>query len=277
MNNPQRTVVITGASDGIGAAAARQLSARGASVVVVGHSPAKTERVAAEIDAPWLTVDYSDLSQVRDLAAALDEVCPRIDVLANNAGMASLHLQQTADGFERGFQVNYLSHFLLTNLLLPKLLASRATVVQTSSIVARLPRRLDPDALARRPRFGSVGAYAGAKLAINLFTRELDRRYHGRGLSSAAFHPGFVGSNIGAAHSPVMRFLYRTPIRSMVTVTPDHAAEQLVWLADGVPGSGWHSGDYLERFRPVAPTSLPDPAGVAARLWDRSLQMAGLA
>lgn len=277
MNNPQRTVVITGASDGIGAAAAKQLSERGASVVVVGHSPAKTGRVAAEIGAPWLTVDYSDLSQVRDLAAALDEMCPRIDVLANNAGMTALHLRQTADGFERCFQINYLSHFLLTNLLLPKLIASRATVVQTSSIVARLPRRLDPDSLARHPRFGFAGAYSGAKLAINLFTRELHRRYHGQGLSSAAFHPGFVSSNIGAAHSPVMRFLYRTPIRRMVTVTPDHAAEQLVWLADGVPGNGWHSGDYLERFRPVTPTSLPDPDGAAARLWDRSLQMAGLA
>lgn len=133
-----RTIVITGASDGIGAAAARQLAAAGESVVLVGRSPRKTAALASELGLPHHIADYSSLAQVRRLAAELDAGYPAIDVLANNAGGLMGARTLTEDGFELTFQVNHLAGFLLTTLLLDKLIASRATVIQTSSIAARL-------------------------------------------------------------------------------------------------------------------------------------------
>ncbi|MCL2464932.1 MAG: SDR family NAD(P)-dependent oxidoreductase, partial [Micrococcales bacterium] len=112
-----KTIVITGASDGIGAAAARALAARGHEVVVVGRDPGKTNAVADEISAERHVVDYARLDDVRALAAALADAHPRIDVLANNAGGINGKRRLTADGNERTFQINYLAPFLLTNLL----------------------------------------------------------------------------------------------------------------------------------------------------------------
>ena len=130
-----KTIVITGASDGIGAASARQLKALGHRVIIVGRSPQKTERLAKELDAPFHIADYTRLSEVVRLAEELRQY-PQIDVLANNAGGAQNKRSLTEDGFERTFQINLLGGFLLTNLLLEKLCESRATVIQTSSIAA---------------------------------------------------------------------------------------------------------------------------------------------
>src|ERR1700744_5674523 len=125
MVQPQ-TIVITGASDGIGAAAARQLAARGERVVLAGRSPAKTAAVAAELNAPFHVADFADLAQVCELAGTLAAEYPRIDVLANNAGGIFGARALTPDGFEKTFQVNNLAPFLLTTLLLPTLTASSA-------------------------------------------------------------------------------------------------------------------------------------------------------
>src|SRR6516165_1567226 len=113
-----RTVVITGASDGIGAAAARRLHQRGDNVVVVGRSESKTAAVAAELDADYFVADFADLSQVRALADKINSQYPRIDVLANNAGGMFTQIHKTADGHEITFQVNYLAPFLLTTQLM---------------------------------------------------------------------------------------------------------------------------------------------------------------
>src|SRR6202021_1593778 len=130
----EQTIVITGASDGIGAAAARQLTAAGERVVLVGRSEAKTAAVAAELSAPYYLADFTDLAQVRDLAGKLGAAYPRIDVLANNAGGIMGERAVTVDGFEKTFQVNHLAPYLLTSLLLPTLTASSAKVLQTSSV-----------------------------------------------------------------------------------------------------------------------------------------------
>jgi NAD(P)-dependent dehydrogenase (short-subunit alcohol dehydrogenase family) len=121
---PQQTIVITGASDGIGAAATRQLAANGENLVLVGRSPAKTAAVAKEVGAPYFVADFADLAQVRELAGKVQDAYPRVDVLANNAGGIMGDRAVTRDGFEKTFQVNHLAPFLLTNLLLPTLIAS---------------------------------------------------------------------------------------------------------------------------------------------------------
>nr|MDT0667841.1 SDR family NAD(P)-dependent oxidoreductase [Micromonospora sp. DSM 115978] len=123
-----RTVVVTGASDGIGAAAARRLAQSGETVVLVGRAPAKTAAVAAEIGADHFVADFAELAQVRRLATELLDRCPRIDVLANNAGGIMGDRALTADGHELTFQVNHLAPFLLTVLLMDRLVESTASV-----------------------------------------------------------------------------------------------------------------------------------------------------
>ncbi|MEV4175373.1 SDR family NAD(P)-dependent oxidoreductase [Nonomuraea sp. NPDC049709] len=131
----QQTIIITGASDGIGAAAAHQLTENGHKVIVVGRSPQKTAAVAGKIGAPFHVADFADLAQVRSLASELTATYPRIDVLANNAGGIFGDREVTTDGYEKTFQVNHLAPFLLTYLLMATLIESNAKIIQTSSEV----------------------------------------------------------------------------------------------------------------------------------------------
>lgn len=198
----QQTIVITGASDGIGAAAARQLSANGAHVVLVGRSRAKTAAVAAELQAPYHLADFAELEQVRALAAELATAHPRIDVLANNAGGIMGPRDVTRDGFEKTFQVNHLAPFLLTYLLLPTLAPSSAKVLATSSAAAKLWGKIDLEDLQLERAYSPEKAYGNAKLANILFTRELHRRYAKHGIAAAAFHPGTGATNFASDHLP---------------------------------------------------------------------------
>ncbi len=279
MDTPSpKTIVITGASDGIGAAAARVLAAAGHRVAVVGRSPEKTEKVARELAADHFVADFTSLADVRRLAAELDETYPRIDVLANNAGGILGDRTKTVDGFERTVQVNHLAPFLLTGLLLDKLLASRATVIQTSSAGARLFGRLDVDDLDHDHDFTPHRAYGTAKLENILFTTELHRRFHDQGLSSAAFHPGGVATNFGAESTSFFRPLYQSRIGKMVLATPERGAAQLVRFAQTEPDVDWQSGAYYEGGR-VARRVNPQArdADLARRLWDRSAELVGVA
>ncbi len=185
----RRTMLITGASDGIGAVAARRLVAAGHRVVLVGRSARKTEALATELGAPFHVADFAELAQVRALADAVRADHPRIDVLANNAGGMSGRREVTVDGYEHTFQVNHLAPFLLTNLLLPTLIESSATVVQTASRVARYAGPLDLDNLQLEHGYSPAKAYGNSKLANILFTRELHRRYHDQALPRSPSTP----------------------------------------------------------------------------------------
>ena len=272
-----RTIVITGASDGIGAAAARLLARAGHHVAVVGRNPEKTARLAREVDGAAFTADFTRLADVRRLAAELDEAYPRIDVLANNAGGILGDPARTVDGHERTFQLNHLAPFLLTSLLLEKLLVSRAAVVQTSSAGARIFGHLDLDDLEHDNDFSAHRAYGTAKLENILFTTELHRRFHDQGLSAVAFHPGGVATNFGAESTSVFRRLYQNRIGKLFLTTPDQGAAQLVRFAPTQPGVDWQSGAYYERGR-VARRVNPQvrDADLARRLWDRSAELAGV-
>lgn len=267
-----RTIVITGASDGIGAAAARQLAANGNRVVVVGRSPQKTAAVAHAIAAPHHVADFAHLDQVRTLSAELLAAYPRIDVLANNAG-GLFARKTTADGFDTTFQVNHLAPFLLTHLLRDRLLESQASVVQTSSVAHRLFGHLDLDDLDNAHRWRANKAYGDAKLANVLFTRELHRRYGDRGLSAVAFHPGEIATNFANDTSSVMRFVYHSPLAALLS-SADTGGRRLSWLAAGTPGTTWQPGEYYERNR-VARRVNPQvrDAALARGLWERSEEL----
>jgi NAD(P)-dependent dehydrogenase (short-subunit alcohol dehydrogenase family) len=271
-----RTIVITGASDGIGAAGARQLHRDGDRVVIVGRSPQKTAAVASELGADHYVADFAKLDDVRELAADLDRAYPRIDVLVNNAGGIFGDRARTIDGFEKTFQVNHLAPFMLTNLLMDKLLTSRASVIQTSSSGARLFGKLNIDDLEHDEDFTAHLAYGTVKLENILFTKELHRRYHAQGLSAVAFHPGAVATSFATDSDSFMKRIYNNRIGRAFMVTPEKGAEQLVWLAQTAPGTDWQSGTYYEKRRPARrnnPQAL-DP-DLARKLWDRSCDLVG--
>lgn len=266
--------MITGASDGIGAAAAARLSRSGENVVVVGRSEAKTTAVAAQVGADHFVADFADLSQVRALAKQLLERYPRIDVLANNAGGFMGSREVTVDGHEKTFQVNHLAPFLLTTLLADRLVESGASVLNTSSVGNKLFGHVDIDDLDAEHGYRASKAYGDAKLENILFTKELHRRYHGSGISTAAFHPGNVASNFGSeAQAWWIRAAYRTPIKHLALIGPERGSDELVWLASAVPGVDWTSGEYYVNHRVAQPNPRAYDPVLASELWDRSMEM----
>jgi NAD(P)-dependent dehydrogenase (short-subunit alcohol dehydrogenase family) len=272
-----KTIVITGSSDGIGAAAARRLTRNGHTVVIVGRSPEKTEAVARELGSDFLVADFARFEDVRKLAAELDANYPRIDVLANNAGGVFGDQLRTVDGFEKTVQVNHLSPFLLTNLLMPNLIAAGASVIQTASDASRLFGKIDLDDLDNDEKYSPSRAYGDAKLANILFTTELHARFHNQGLAAASFHPGAVATSFATEGPRFMRVVYDSPLARLFFMTADKGAAQLVWLAETAPGAAWQSGAYYEKSK-VATKINPHvgDADLARQLWDRTADMVGL-
>lgn len=267
-----RTIVITGASDGIGAAAAMLLAYPGDTLVVVARSLEKTKAVALELEADYFIADFADLSQVRTLAASLAQKYPRIDVLANNAGGIMGPREVTVDGHEKTFQVNHLAPFLLTTLLMDTLVASRATVINTASAANKIMAKFDINDLDAEKKYSASAAYGNAKLANILFTKELQRRYGDHGISAAAFHPGVVGSNFSAESSGLMRLAYGAFARRFM-LTPAQGADTLLWLATTTPGEDWIPGEYYAKRKVAKANALASDPALAKELWERSAVM----
>ena len=269
-----RTVVVTGASSGIGAAAARRFARAGARVVPVGRDPERTGALAAELGVEPLLVDAARLDDVRRLAGDLLERCDRIDVLANNAGGSSARRTETPDGHETTFQVNHLAPFLLTALLRERIEATPGARVVTTSSAANLLGRVDLDDLdSRRGRYRGFRVYATTKLENVLFTRALSRRLGGTATASC-FHPGVVATRF-ARDSVVAGVLYRTPLRRVLAVTPEEGAEPL-WRLAVRPDPETVDGAYLDRLAPGRVNRQADEVELAERLWVRSAQLVGV-
>ena len=259
----KRTVVITGASGGLGAAAARELARRGWQVAVHGRNPERTRAIAHEIGGTAFIADFDSLDEVRSLADAVLQRFERIDVLVNNAGGMVGARSMTRDGHESTLQRNVLAPALLTELLVPRLLETRARltgpsitpsgaepgtgsgrVVHTASVLNRLGglRLDDLDWSARR--FGAGWRpYGAAKLAVILYARSLAAR---TGLESVSFHPGYVRTSFGTESAGARWFLALT--RSM-TIDPEAGAAPLVHLVD-TPELGVPNGTYFDGLAP---------------------------
>lgn len=258
-----KTIIITGGSSGIGAAAARALRQQGATVAITGRSP-ETHRVAKEIGAEAYLVDFSRLADVRTVAARLLERYPRIDVLANNIGGVIATRQVTVDGHEKTLQVNHLGGFLLTELLRERLESSGGTVINTSSAAHRMGH-LDFDDLENARRYSAWRAYGTAKLMNILHAAEINRRY--RGVRAVSFHPGVVATGFAREGNRMVRILYETVVSRLFMITPEEGADTLVWLATT---EDWTPGEFYIK-RKIAKTSpqAHDPAN-AKRLWEWS-------
>lgn len=267
-----RTVVITGSSSGLGAAAARELGRRGAQLAVVGRNRERTAAIAAEVGGTAFLADFDHLDQVARLADALLERYPRIDVLANNAGGLVARRETTDDGFDRCLQSNYLAPALLTRLLLPRLAASAGRVLSTASSSNRIGRLdLDDLGMTRMPWRGGWQAYGTTKLETIMFIRELARRTRGDGVTAYSFHPGYVASNFGKRVA-IMRFA-ETISFGRLGLRPEQGAEPLVLLASAerVPAP---SGAYFGRMTPERGAKrITRDAALGAALWERTEEL----
>lgn len=276
-----KTVLITGASDGIGAVAAAQLAESGHRVLIAGRSAGKTRAVAEATGATPFIADFAQLDDVRRLA---DEVLAELDgapldVLANNAGGLFGDPAKTVDGHEKTFQINHLAPFLLTHLLLDRLKAAeggKASVINTSSIANRLGH-IDLHDLDNDRKFSANKAYGDAKLANILFTRGLHARYHASGISTVAFHPGAVATNFASESNSIMRIAYQSPLRKLFLISSEKGGSNLTWFVEGSPEVAWRSGNYYDQ---VTPTAKVNPQALDRALidglWNRSAELVGI-
>lgn len=272
-----KTIVITGASDGIGASAARIIhNVRPEDrLVLVGRNAGKTEGVAKQLGAEWHVADFADLAQVQRLAgelAALD----RIDVLANNAGGVFPGPVTTVDGFEKSWQVNVVAPYLLTNLLLPVLVESQASVVATSSVASLVFSKFDVDDPNTFDDFTADRAYGNAKLGNIFVTKELHRRYHAAGLNTVAFHPGVIATNFGQEDAGLLGRMYQSPVARMFA-RPGVGGENLAYFIAGVPGIHWESGRYYDDKRRLGrQKAIAKDLDVARQVFDDMGEKLGL-
>jgi len=275
-----KTCVITGASSGIGKASAVQLASMGAKAVMVCRSLERGERAKAEVEAKsgsgsveMMLADLGSLGSVREFARTYEDSHDSLHVLLNNAGSVRLRRSLTVDGFEATFQVNYLSPFLLTNLLLPLLKKSAPSRIVNVSSAAHYGGHIDLGDLQLQKGYGVMRAYSRSKLALVLFTRELARRLEGTGVTANSLHPGTVATNIwGSALGPAS-FLGK--VARLFLISPEKGARTQVYLASSPEAEGV-SGEYFESSAKRRSSDESYDQALAERLWDASAAMVGL-
>jgi retinol dehydrogenase 14 len=273
-------VIVTGATSGIGRETALGLARMGASVAIVARDRRRGEetlealRSASTGGAPRLFLaDLASLAEVRVLAAELSRALPKLDVLVNNAGAIHMTRKVTVDGFEMTFAVNHLAPFLLTNLLLPRLVASAPARVVTVASEAHRSKALDFDDLQSERGYAPFRVYGRSKLANILFSSELAGRLAGTGVTSNSLHPGVVATSFGKNDPGWMRLLV-TLGRPFLS-TPAQGARTTLHVASA-PELAEVSGRYFKRSREARPSAAALDESAQRRLWDVSARMVGL-
>jgi NAD(P)-dependent dehydrogenase (short-subunit alcohol dehydrogenase family) len=276
-----KTVVITGATSGLGSVAAGRLAELGANLILVARDRTKAEAMAMllrnkhpGLEAEIHIADLFSLSQVRRLAAELLKAAPRIDVLINNAGAIFAKRETTVDGMERTFALNHMAYFLLTALLLDRLKASAPSRIVNVASEAHRNAALDFNDLQTERNYSGWLAYRRSKLANILFTSELARRLSGSGVTSNCLHPGFVATSFGDNNGGPFRLAVGLAKRFMA-ISPYQGGETLVHAASAPEVAGL-SGVYFDKNRPREPSSAAQDAEAAKRLWRASGQLASL-
>jgi NAD(P)-dependent dehydrogenase (short-subunit alcohol dehydrogenase family) len=277
-----KTILITGATNGIGLAAAEALVAQGAEVAIVGRSESRVRVAKARImtaarggaKVTTFVADLSSQAAVRGLASQVLTRCPKLDVLVNNAGAMFGTRQLTQDGIEATWALNHLAPFLLTNLLLNRLQESAPARIITTASRAHQGAQIAFDDLAAERSYGGYARYGQSKLANILFTSELARRLGGSGVTTNCFHPGLVATgfnrNNGLLMDVGMTMLWP------LSRSPQKGAETLVWLASS-PAVAHVSGGYFCDSEQRLPSAAAQDTATARRLWQLSeRQCAGL-
>jgi len=275
-----KTAVITGATSGIGAVAAKRLAAMGARIVLIARSRSRGEVALAGLRAvaPGLAhkVHYADLSkiaEVKRVAATIASEEPRIEVLINNAGAIFANRRVTEDGLELTFALNHMAYFIVTDALHERLLASAPSRIVNTASDAHQGASLDFGDLQSKQRYSAMKAYGRSKLCNILFTRELARRLQGTGVTANCFHPGFAATRIGdESGGLISSFAW---IAKFFAISPAKGAETLVHLASS-PRVESVSGGYFYQCRPISPSPPAQDDRAALELWEHSVGLAGL-
>lgn len=272
----KKLILITGATAGIGEAAAYALAAQGHELILVGRNQAKTEKVAGKIRTKTnnqaihtLLADFVDLDQIRKLAGQVKQNFPPLDVLVNNAGTVFLRRYPTEYGVEKTFLVNHLASFLLTNLLLDHL-QEHARIINVSSRT-HFNGELDLTDLNMDKSYFVLKAYARSKLANVLFTYELARRLGNKNITVNVLHPGRVGTDIFKANLPILGLITKW-IMARVSLTPEAGADNTIFLAASAEVEGV-TGKYFVKRDAVPSSPLSYDTDLAKRLWEVSEQL----
>ena len=272
--------LITGATSGIGKAAALQLSQLGATVVMVGRNPQRTAAALQEIrqqssndQVESMLADLSSQEEIRQLAENFKARYQRLDVLINNAGALMLSRQQTVDGIEMTFALNHLNYFLLTNLLLDTLKSSGPARIINVSSDSHQGALLDFEDLQLERNYGGYKAYGRSKLANLLFTYELARRLQGSGVTVSALHPGLVATKF-LANNGIRGRVYNLFVR-LVGRSAARGARTITYLASSPDVEGV-SGKYFVEDGPVQSSPASYDEDAALQLWQSSEELTGL-
>jgi NAD(P)-dependent dehydrogenase (short-subunit alcohol dehydrogenase family) len=273
-----KTVVITGATSGIGEVAAIRLAEQGARIVHIARDAKRAEATQAALkhanpaaDHAVHMADLSLLAEMKRVAREIAAAEPEIDVLIDNAGALFNKRQTTVDGLEKTFALNHMAYFVLTNLLLANIVDNGRVVVTASN--AHRGAVLDFSDLQSERGYSGFSVYSRTKLMNILFTRALSRRLT-RGLTANALHPGFVATRFGDQSGGMMSGVIRL-IKPVGAISPEEGARTIVYLAAS-PGVAGINGEYFYECQPQTPTvhALNDEDG--ERLWRVSEQIAGL-
>jgi retinol dehydrogenase-14 len=275
-----KTVLITGATSGIGRATALGMARMGAHLAIIGRDRVRTEGAAREIHAAGdgrvdlFIADLSSQSQVRDLAEELLQTLPRIHVLINNVGGYFDSRHVTADRLERTFALNHLAPFLLTSLLMEKLKQSASARVVTVSSNAQATGRIDFSDLQGERSYSGARAYSQSKLANVLFSYELARRLKGTSVTSNALHPGVASTSFGTDDPATVQRIFIPFLRPFMK-SPTQGAVTSIHLASA-PELEQVSGRYFANSHPKKSSGPSYVQATAARLWQVSADLVGL-
>ncbi|XP_032181717.1 retinol dehydrogenase 13 [Mustela erminea] len=283
---PGKTVIVTGANTGIGKQTAMELARRGGNVILACRDMEKCEAAAKDIRGETLNhrvrarhLDLASLKSIREFAAKITEEEKQVHVLVNNAAVMRCPHWTTEDGFEMQFGVNYLGHFLLTNLLLDRLKASAPSRIINLSSLAHIAGHVDFDDLNwEKRKYDTRAAYCQSKLAIILFTKELSRRLQGTGVTVNAVHPGVARTELGrhtGMHSSAFSSFTLGPVFWLLVKSPELAAQPSTYLAVAEELEGV-SGKYFDGLKEKAPAPEAENEETAQRLWAESARLVGL-
>ncbi|TMB09050.1 MAG: SDR family oxidoreductase [Deltaproteobacteria bacterium] len=276
-----KRVLVTGATNGIGLEAARSLAKQGAKLVLVGRDAAKTARCLADVrasapgaDVSSLLCDFSRQKEARRLAEEVLRRFDRLDVLVNNAGTVFKNRTLTEDGIEATFAVNHLGYFLLTQLLLERIIRSAPARIVNVASIAHRRATMDFDDLFYERGYSLVKAYGRSKLGNVLYTRLLAQKLAGTGVTVNSLHPGAVDTGIWSAAPAWMKPLIAI-LRRFAFISAEEGGRRIVQLVAGPELSGT-TGQYFENGRIVDPAPRARDDALARRLWQESERLTGL-
>lgn len=276
-----KTILLTGATSGIGREASVELARRGATLVMVGRDPGRTDRAVADVKArsgsqlvTSLLCDFGSQKQIRQLAADFRAGHQRLDVLVNNAGLVSASRTLTEDGLESTFAVNHLGYFLLTNLLLDLVQKSAPSRIVSVASEAHRGATMNFDDLGFEKGFSVMGAYGRSKLGNVLFTGELAKRLAGKGVTVNCLHPGVVATGIWSKSPWYVRPLIQL-VAKLFFISPRKGGETIVHLAAS-PEVATVTGEYFKDNKVTRVARVAQDDALAAKLWDVSARLVKL-